>query len=95
MPNFTPVSALVGGLLTGASAALLLLLNGRIPALQKAMSANRLAQNEVLTAALCRDQESFMQNTRDECRRIPASALMSRCATTRTIWTKSRNGSTR
>lgn len=30
MPNFTPISALVGGLLIGASAALLLLLNGRI-----------------------------------------------------------------
>jgi uncharacterized membrane protein YedE/YeeE len=30
MENFTPVSALIGGLLIGASAALLLVLNGRI-----------------------------------------------------------------
>ena len=30
MVNFTPVSALIGGLLIGASAALLLVLNGRI-----------------------------------------------------------------
>ena len=30
MPNFTPISALVGGILIGVSAALLLLLNGRI-----------------------------------------------------------------
>jgi uncharacterized protein len=30
MSNFTPVSALAGGMLIGASAALLLILNGRI-----------------------------------------------------------------
>lgn len=30
MDNFTPVSALLGGLLIGASAALFLFLNGRI-----------------------------------------------------------------
>ncbi len=40
MPKFTPVSALVGGLLIGASAALLLLLNGRFR-LEKAMGANK------------------------------------------------------